>query len=225
MYHLRPKNPSAKILEYKPHISYRAYWNFDGFLETGFLHLDNHFEWKSGSELHTGVNITTEGVVVPFDISRGENVIVQAGTYHHAESQLIFFTNRSKPVSINLRSVIGGSFGGTLYIETLTTRLRLGDRFNADFTFQYNNFQLPGGDFTANILRSQLSYAFQPHIYLQGLIQHNTSDKLWAANVRFGWLQRTNTGLFVVWNYNLQEGDPLNNSFIVKYTRMFDLVK
>jgi hypothetical protein len=225
LYHLRPRNPDAKILEYRPHVSYRSYWNFDNFLETSFLHIDNHFEWKSGLEIHTGVNVTTEGVVEAFDISRGKNVNVQPGTYNHVESQIVFFTNRSHPFSVNLRSVIGGSFGGTRYIESLTARLRLGDKFNSEVTFLYNNFQLPVGDFTANILRSQLSYAFTPTIYLQGLIQHNTSDKLWAANLRFGWLQRANTGLFVVWNYNLQDGDPLNNSFIVKYTRMFDLVR
>jgi hypothetical protein len=43
--------------------------------------------------------------------------------------------------------------------------------------------------------------------------------------MRSGWFQKANTGLFVVWNYNLQYGDTLNNSFIVKYTRIFDLVK
>lgn len=225
LYHLRPKNPDAKILEYRPHISYRGYWNFDDFQETGFLHVDNHFEWKSGNELHTGVNFTTEGVVEAFDISRTGRVIVDPGVYRHAESQLIFFTNQSNPWSVNIRSVIGGSFGGTRYQESITGRYRAGDKFNADVTFLYNNFQLPNGDFTANILSTRLSYAFQPNIYLQGLIQHNTSDKLWAANVRFGWLQQANTGLFVVWNYNLQDGDPLNNSFIVKYTRIFDLVK
>lgn len=225
LYHLRPKNPDSKILEYRPHISYRGYWNFNGFQETGFLHVDNHFEWKSGNELHTGVNITKEGVVNAFDISRGNNVIVDPGVYNHAESQLIFFTNQSKPFSLNLRSVIGGSFGGTRYIESITGRYRLGDKFNIAATLLYNNFQLPNGNFTANILRTQLSYAFKPNIYLQGLIQHNTTDQLWAANVRFGWLQQANTGLFVVWNYNLQDGNPLNNSFIVKYTRIFDLVK
>lgn len=225
LYHLRPKNPDSKILEYRPHISYRGYWNFDGFQETGFLHLDNHFEWKSGNELHTGINITKEGVVNPFDISRGRNIVVDPGVYDHIENQMIFFTNQSKPFSLNLRSVIGGSFGGTRFIETITGRYRAGDRFNVDATFQYNNFQLPNGDFTANILSTRLSYSFKPNIYLQGLVQHNTSDKFWAANIRFGWLQQANTGLFVVWNYNLQDGDPLNNSIIVKYTRIFDLVK
>jgi hypothetical protein len=110
-------------------------------------------------------------------------------------------------------------------VESATASLRLGDKFNTDVTLQYNNFQLPVGNFTANIVRTQLSYAFKPNIYLQGLIQHNTTDKLWAANLRFGWLERANTGLFVVFNYNLQDGDPLNNSFIIKYTRMIDLVR
>jgi len=225
LYHLRPKNPNAKILEYRPHISYRGYWNFDGFMETSFLHVDNHFEWKSGLELHTGVNFTTEGVVNAFDISRGKNVVVQPGTYNHVEGQIVFFTNQSKPLSVNLRSVIGGSFGGTRFVETITGNWRVGDKFNAELGLQYNNFQLPGGNFTANIVRSQLRYSFTPTIYLQGLVQHNTTDKLWAANVRFGWLQRANTGLFVVYNHNIQDGGPLNNSFIIKYTRMFDILK
>jgi len=225
LYHLRPKNPDAKILEYRPHISYRGYWNFDGFLETSFLHADNHWEWKNGIELHTGVNFTREGVVDAFDISRGQNVVVQPGSYDHVESQIIFFTNKSKPLSVNLRSVIGGSFGGTRYQESITGSLRIGDKFNSDLSLQYNNFQLPVGNFTANIVSSRLSYAFKPNIYLQGLIQHNTSDKLWAANIRFGWLQQANTGLFLVWNYNTFDNGPLNNSIIVKYTRMFDLVR
>ena len=225
LYHLRPKNPESKILEHRPHISYRGYWNFDGLLETSFLHIDNHFEWKSGLELHTGINVTKEGVVDAFDISRGKNVIVQPGNYNHAETQLVFFTNQSNPFSINLRLVNGGAFGGTKYSESITGRVRLGDKFNANVTFLYNNFKLPVGNFTSNILSSQLAYSFTPNIYLQGLIQHFTSEKLWAANLRFGWLQTANTGLFVVYNYNFQDGNPLNNSFIVKYTRMFDLVK
>ena len=223
LYRYRPKNENSRILELRPHISYRGYWNFEGFQETGFLHLDNHWEFKSGMEIHTGMNLTTEGVVNDFEISEG--VVVPAGTYDHAESQIVFFTNRSKPLSINVRSVIGGSFGGSRYLNSGTLRYRQGDNFNIDLTYQNNRFQLPGGDFFANILRTQLSYAFTPSIYLQGLVQNNTVNKLWAVNVRFSWLQRANTGLFLVYNHNFQEGDPLNNSLIIKYTRMFDLVK
>jgi hypothetical protein len=223
LYRYRPKNENSKILELRPHVSYRGYWNFDGFQETGFLHVDNHWEFKSGLEIHTGMNFTTEGVVDAFEISDG--VLVPAGTYDHTEAQFIFFTNRSKPISISTRSVIGGSFGGSRYLNSGTLRFRQGDNFNLDFTYQNNQFDLPGGSFSANIFRSQLSYAFTPSIYLQGLVQNNTVDKLWAVNFRFSWLQRANTGLFIVYNHNFQDGSPLNKSLIIKYTRMFDLVK
>lgn len=211
------------FLELRPHISYRGYWNFAGFQETGFLHVDNHWEFKSGMEIHTGVNFTTEGVIEPFEIY--ENIFVEPGTYKHQEAQIIFFTNPSNPLSISTRSTIGGSFGGHRYLNSATLSLRLGDKFNSAFTYQNNIVNLPVGDFTANVFISQLSYSFTPSMYLQSLVQNNTVNKLWAFNVRFGWLQRANTGLFVVYNHNLQDGSPLNNSFIIKYTRMFDLVK
>ncbi|MBT8182388.1 MAG: carbohydrate binding family 9 domain-containing protein [Eudoraea sp.] len=223
LYHLRPKNENSKILEYRPHVSYRGYWNFNGFQETGFLHMDNHWEFKSGTEIHTGINLTTEGLLEPFEISEG--VIVEPGTYKHAEGQLIFFTNASKPVSVNIRSVFGGSFGGTRYLNTATLQFRAGEKFNAGLSYQYNKFELPGGDFTANVFQSRITYAFKSNVLLQGLVQNNTVNKLWAFNFRFGWLQRANTGLFVVYNYNIQDNDPLNNSLIIKYTRIFDLVK
>lgn len=223
LYHLRPKNENSKILELRPHVAYRGYWDFNGFQETGFLHIDNHFEYKTGMEFHTGINFTTEGLLVPFEIDEG--VFVEPGTYKHAEGQLVFFTNASKPISINLRSVFGGSFGGHRYLNSATLSLRKGEKFNTDIGYQYNYFDLPGGNFTKNIFSTRLSYSFKPNVFVQGLVQNNTVNNLWAVNLRFSWLQRANTGLFVVYNYNLQENDPLNHSFIVKYTRIFDLVK
>lgn len=223
LYHHRPKNKNAKILELRPHVSYRGYWDFNGFQETGFLHIDNHWEYKNGMEIHTGINFTTEGLLEPFEIYEG--VIVDPGVYKHAEGQLVFFTNGSKPVSVNLRSVFGGSFGGTRYLNTATVQFRSGEKFNANVSYQYNKFELPEGDFTANVFRTQLTYAFKPNILIQGLVQNNTVDELWAFNFRFSWLQRANTGLFLVYNHNIQSDDPLNNSIILKYTRMFDLVK
>ena len=218
---IRPRNENAKILEYRPHISYRSYWNFSGDLVTSFLHIDNHWEWKSGLELHTGINFTTEGVFEPFEISEG--VVIPAGSYDHAEAQIVFFTNRSRKVSVNIRSISGGFFGGTRYANTVTLRVRLGDKFNSEFAISHNDIDLPQGDFTADVFRSRLSYSFTPRIYTQGLIQYNSVADIWSANIRFGLLQQANTGLFVV--YNDTRGSIRNRSFTIKYSRMFDVIK
>ena len=60
MYRYRP-NDFLGLLEMRPHVSYRGFFKPDGFQESGFLHMDSHFEWKSGWELHTGVNVTQRG--------------------------------------------------------------------------------------------------------------------------------------------------------------------
>ncbi|MDA2934676.1 carbohydrate binding family 9 domain-containing protein [Acidobacteria bacterium AH-259-D05] len=82
----RPKD-SLGLLELRPHTSYQGFWNFEGFQESGRLHIDNHWEWRNGYEIHTGMNLTREGVTQPFEIFPG--IVVPTGTYDHTEAQLV----------------------------------------------------------------------------------------------------------------------------------------
>jgi hypothetical protein len=222
-YNMRAKE-SSKFLENRPHISYRSYWDFEGRQQTGFLHIDNHWVWKNAFEIHTGINFTTEGVFAPFEISDG--ITVPANSYHHAEAQIVLITNPSKPVSISGRSISGGFFGGTRFSNSVSLNLRLGDKFNSQFGISHNDINLPNGDFTTDVFRTRLSYSFTPSIFTQSLIQYNSVADIWSANIRFGWLQQANTGLFLVYNESRGKGEGiLNRSFILKYSRVFDVLK
>jgi len=227
-YNWRDKREASTYLESRPHVSYRGYWDAQNRQQTGFLHVDNHWVWKNAFEVHTGVNFTTQGVYEPFEISDG--IVVPAGTYDHAESQIVFITNPSKPVSISSRHINGGFFGGTRFANSATVRLILGDKFNSELGFQHNDIRLPEGDFTADVFRAKLAYSFRPNIFVQSLIQYNSVADFWSANIRFGWLQQANTGLFLVYNENRGQlsdlvSGPLNRSFILKYSRVFDVLR
>lgn len=211
------------FLELRPHATYRSYWNYDNFQETSYLHVDNHWVWINGLEIHTGINFTTEGVVSPFEISEG--IIVPAGTYDHREAQLVFMTNPSKPFYINTRSVLGGSFGGKRYLNTGTLGMRIGDKFNSEYSLALNDVHLPAGDFLASIFAARLSYSFTPRINFQSFIQFNSEQDLWSFNLRFSLLEQANTGLFVVYNDVYTYGHARNRGFTVKYTHVFDLLK
>jgi len=243
LYQARVKNENnkMKLLENRPHISYRGYWNFEGFQETGFLHIDNHWVWRSGFEFHSAINITREGVVDPFEIS--DSVIVPSGTYDHAEGLFVIMTNPSKNVYASTRHIIGGSFGGNRFINSGTIGLRLGNRFNSEINVQQNNFDLPymtpvmlpdgtveirDGQFSATVIGTRITYSFTPRMLIQGLIQYNSEEDRWSANIRYSLLEQANTGLFVVFNQTTGVGmidGPLNRSFTIKYTRMFDVIK
>ena len=216
-------NNKYGLLEIRPHVSWRSYWDFQGQLVTSFLHIDNHWEFTSGTEIHTGINFTSEGVYKPFEISKG--VTVPIGMYDHKEAQIVFFTNQSKPVYISTRHVLGGFFGGKRYNNSITLGVRLGDKFNSEFILNRNDVNLPYGNFKTNIIRSRLSYSFTPRLYIQSLIQYNSVADAWSANFRIGWLQQANTGLFLVLNATTLKSEPNNRSFIVKYSRMFDVLK
>lgn len=218
-------NGKFGLMEWRPHFSYRSYWNYDNFLETSYLHVDNHWVWLNGFEIHTGINFTTEGVVTPFELSASEGIFVPAATYNHREAQLVLISNPSKPFYVNIRSILGGSFGGRRYLNTGIVGLRLGDRFNSEFSLSLNDVHLPQGDFLAKIFASRVSYSFTPRINLQSFIQYNSEVDLWSMNIRFSILEQANTGLFVVYNDVYQHGDALNRSLTLKYTHVFDLLR
>lgn len=219
----RPKN-TGKLLEVRPHISYRGYWNFQNTQETGFLHVDNHWVWESGFEIHTGINFTRETVLSAFPIS---NVTVPTGAYNHQEFQFVLMSNANRKFYYQTRTLIGGYFGGNRISSTNRATFRLGDKFNTEGVFNYNRLQLPEGD--ANVLISglRLAYSFTPRMFLQSLIQYNNVSNITSVNARFGWLRNANTGLFVVLNIikDTDYFDALNNqSITIKYSHQFDLL-
>ena len=216
-------NGKLGLMEWRPHFSYRSYWNYDNFLETSYLHVDHHWVWLNGLEIHTGINFTTEGVVTPFELSEG--IVVPAGTYHHREAQLVCITNLSKPVYMNLRSILGGSFGGRRYLNTGIFGLRLGDRFNTELSLALNDVHLPQGDFLAKVFGSRVSYSFTPRVNIQSYVQYNSEVDLWSLNMRFSVLEQANTGLFVVYNDVYTGGNVNHRSLTLKYTRVFDILK
>jgi hypothetical protein len=228
MTRFRPKD-FIGIQELRPHATFRGFWGLDGFQETGFLHLDNHWQFRDSTEIHTGMNLTREGVRTPFEIFPG--VIVPPGTYDHAEAQLVAMTNQGAPFSVSMRTTIGGFFGGDRLTLNPTVRMRAGDKLTSELTYQRNKITLPGGEFTTNLVRARVSYSFSSRIFTQALIQYNDRADLWSMNFRFGWLQAANTGLFVVYTdtrglYDLVERpERTDRSLIVKYSYMFDLFR
>ena len=126
----RPKDFFG-ILELRPHITYWGYWKLeDGFQETGFLHIDNHWEFRNGFRIDTGINFTKEGVVDSFQIVSGE--WVPPNTYDNKELHIRTNTNLTKPFSIILVTKIGGFFNGDRKNFATTLRYRFGYRFTSE---------------------------------------------------------------------------------------------
>ena len=229
MTRFRPKD-FMKLQEVRPHATVRGFWGFDGFQETGYAHLDNHWQFRDSSEMHTGMNLTREGLRVPFEIFPG--IFVPPGTYDNAEAQLVYMTNQGAPLSFNFMTFIGGFFSGDRVTLNPTVRVRPSETFQMEVAYSRNNVNLPQGDFDTNLLRTRVSYSFNTRVFTQALVQYNDRADLWSMNLRFGWLQAANTGLFIVYNdsrglYDLYPDRPerTDRSLTIKFSHMFDVLQ
>jgi hypothetical protein len=81
----------------------------------------------------------------------------------------------------------------------------------------------------------KVSYSFTPLATIAALVQYNTQSTTVNSNIRLALLNRSGTGLFVVYNDQRDtsadtrsrrgldvDDNLLGRSFIVKYTRLFD---
>ena len=218
-------NDNSKLLEYRPHISGRYYYDLEGNIVTTYTHIDTHWAWKNGFEVHTGYNIRKEWVSENFDIS---NLQIKTGEYNNSEFQFVLMTNKSKNLSFNTRSYFGAYFGGYKISNNASLNFRSGDKFSTLISINANNIKVKGEVLNAVISGLNLTYSFTPRMFLQSFIQYNNVSNLFSVNTRFGLLNDANTGLFVVFNI-LKDSDIIdeinNQQITIKYTHSFDLIK
>jgi hypothetical protein len=218
------------IRRLSPHVSQSAHYGFDGDLQTS----RGHYHWfeiqpSQGGRFGHFVERQQDRPLVPFTIfnSGGRRVTIAPGLYTWWSSNFEYIHNPSAPVSGSLRFRHGDFYNGTSYGPEVEISTRLGSRFVGSIGWNRQNIDLPAGSFHTDLLPVKLSYAFTTLASIQALVQYNNQSSLLTSNIRLALLNRSGTGLFLVYNdrrdttlFNPYE--TLGRSFIVKYTRLFD---
>jgi len=240
LYHLRTEGVDW-FREFRPHISGNSFWSLGGFNESYYVHIDSHFAFENGAEIHLpGWNLTGEGLDTPFQIrdegdlpdgGRGP-IIIPAGTYNNQELLFVANTNRSAPLSVSAGVTFGEFYSGTRSSPYGSISYRFRDRLTTSVSMNYFDVKLDEGSFTTSLVRLTGSYSFTPRIYLQANLQYNDDSKNLGSNIRLGWLDTAGTGLFIVYNDTEFLGDidplgfrsgPRQRQLVIKYTKLFNL--
>ena len=214
-----------KLQELTPHMSFTRFWNFDGIMETSFLHMHFQGEFEDSTSIGVAYNVRSEEVFNQFTVS---GMPVPAGRYDFNEIDYYFTYNRAAPISVGLRATTAGFFGGDIVTLRPSINARYGETLNLRLSYSRNDIDLPTGSVITNLTSVRLTYNFSPRLFAQTLLQHNDSADLWSVNFRFGWLKDANTGLFFV--YNETEGiggfvpSFAGRSVILKYSYLFDVL-
>jgi hypothetical protein len=213
--------------QWNPHVSWREFRGInDNFRQTGYFHIDlTEIEMANGTRFGPEWNISQEGLQRPFTIAPG--VVLPPGQYQWGTLGFDYTTDPSENLWTTGRFDFGQFWTGTRRGGSTTITLRRGATFSGSVLYDYTDVRLPQGDFVRSLSALRLNYFFTPRIFVQTLTQFNDQQRIWSANVRFGWLNTAGTGLFVVLNEG-REGNgffdwerPQARTLFVKFTRQF----
>ena len=76
--------------------------------------------------------------------------------------------------------------------------------------YDWNNIELPQGDFTTRLSSVNSQVAFSPNLYWISLLQYDNVSEEIGINTRLQWVPKAGQEAFVVLNYNLQDWDQDN---------------
>jgi hypothetical protein len=219
---IRPESVSW-LRELDPHVTYRRWVGYDGFLQTEYLHVDNGFTFQNGAVIATTVNFHAEGLRNPFEISDG--VILAPGTYRFVEPFIRANSDRSARLSAGAR-VTGGTLmsGDRFGLSGDVSAQGMDGALQGSVFYSRDDVRLSEGEFIAELLRFRLAYSFNPSVFVQSLVQYSSQLDSWSGNVRFGWVNRAGTGLYLVLN-EVQESPLIglapDRALVAKFTHYF----
>ena len=213
-----------------PHVSYTSYYDFDGDLQTENWHIHPlEIQPRQGGRFGWGVDYAKDNPTAPFTVfnREGNRASIQTGQYDWYQNFFEYLHNPSARVTGTVRYRIGQYYDGDFNSLDLTSELRITPKAVASIGWTRQDVDLPYGSFINYLFPVKANYSFTTLINLSALVQYNGQTGLVSSNVRFAWLNRSGTGLFVVYNdrrdvLSSTALETLGRSFVVKYTRLFD---
>jgi hypothetical protein len=216
--HWRPASINRTVREIFPHFQVDYITDPSGRLETRYLDYHLPFTLQNSTFIEIGINPTYERLVKPFNIH--PRVAVRPGSYNFNEYFFLMNSDRSKRVSFTTRLATGSFYDGYRQSYSGGVNLRANHRFNSSFTYTRNNIHLSAGDFNTDLFSTRAAYSFSTTVFLNALIQYNSTNRSWASNIRFNIIHRPLSDLYVVYNEQRDSitGQLINRALVVKFT-------
>src|SRR3970282_959066 len=91
-------------------------------------------------------------------------------------------------------------YEGTRHDTDVTLGVRASSRASAEFTLQRNDVDLPWGAFVVNLGILRLDYTISPRMTVRSLSQFNSSTRQFSTSVRYNFIYKPGSDLFVVYD-------------------------
>jgi Domain of unknown function (DUF5916)/Carbohydrate family 9 binding domain-like len=193
------------------------------------------FEWRvfggdrqNGDHFEVNLQRLMDAPTDTFTIFRG--VVIQPGRYWWSRTEVQYFMNPGRPVSLGALVNWGRFYGGHSTDLEVTAVWRAGGHVIVRTDLTRTTARLPVGAFTAIVSANRVEYDFNVRTSVLAFVQYDNENQRVDFNVRFHWIPVIGDDLFVVWNsgYTTDPRAPfrfpnagalsraLNGAFVIK---------
>jgi hypothetical protein len=144
-----------------------------------------------------------EEFVDPFEISDG--IVIAGGTYNFDHSCLTLYTGEQRVVATDSTICQGGFYDGSIFVFETSTTWRPSRHFKLVLGGEYNDVDLPEGDFITRLLRLNLDVAFSTAWSWENFIQYDNVSDTVGLNSILRWIPQA--GQETVLAFNTQQED------------------
>ena len=176
-------------------------------LVTRTEHFMNGFYMQDGSFLNVIYQRNLDVLDTPFRIQ--PTVTIPVGTYEFDELDLTYNTNPAKRIYERFTWQPMQFYGGTRQTITGAVGMRATSHLSTELQFSRNDVDLPYGAFLVDLTILRVDYAMTPRATIRSLTQYNSSTHEVTNSVRFNFIYRPGSDLYVVYNDLQQTAVPL----------------
>ena len=221
--HTRPPR-NGWIREVNPH--HRFFFILDPKGQT--VYKEGHYApaevyFHNGSRIEISYNPRFERLSVPFPVPSSPNVSIAIGDYEYAYWELELESDPSQGLFGTLNLQNGSYYTGHRRTWNLSGTYRPSYRWSAQAALVDSSTSLPQISYSTRVFRTRIDYSFNSRMILNALIQYNSSRKQVTSNIRFDFIHRPLSDLFLVYNEARDVSGAHRNdrAFTIKYTHLF----
>jgi len=191
--------------------------------EVAKLHLN--LENQTGDLLKFAYQNEKEGLLQPFEIFTG--VVIPPGDYSFDQLSAGVSTGGHRRVVANVSYGTGDFYDGERDTIGADLELKLNPHFRSFIGYEFNDVELPQGDFVLRLARLGLDVIFSAKLSWTNLLQYDNDTEIVGINSRIHWIPQAGREMFIVLNHNLEDLDRDNRfhsmiaDFSFKFTYTF----
>lgn len=158
-----------------------------------------------------------ERLMEPFEISEG--VVIPPGDYAFQSYCAEVSTGEHRALASEVFACDGDFYGGTRFAAGADLTWRPNSHLKLGAGFEWNDIDLPQGDFVTRLEALRADIAFTASLYWENLVQYDNVSESIGVNSILRWIPEAGREAVLVLNRQLQDFDR-DNRFDSLYTEL-----